>query len=591
MQQDKNNIENQLKQLENKQLPDLSNMDEHWQEMNVLLNHTVTLPPRKRFWKKVTRRTITYMGVAAVVITTSYYAIKISGKNKTNKKIVPAVVLKRNDNDSLQKTAILRQSALVTKPVFANTIPKIKIKPVLHYTQSNRVLTKIKEKSDTVFLQPSVPPVPVNTQAAGQAVEIFYSRLKKPAQQFEIDPAKDTVLFGKQGTILKILANTFVYPDRKPVNVPVHVTLIECYEYADMLAHRLYSLSDNKQLVTGGMINIKAQDKHNNNLKLVSYRPIQLTMPAEKFDPDMQLFLDDASRVPPSKTRDSLQVLSGFSDGTVVNWRAAGQPQGYDNKEKFIHPNKIKLFDVRQSVNRINQKDENIFQVMPDKNISDDKIKQLISNKYNTDVTKLKLKRVENFGAEVKAKNTNVMITKDGFVASDSVMISFDRAVKEGYVSRGDSLAYMIQIKADSLLYVERRRKDSLTFIRQQEFNRTYNFNITGLGWINCDKFYKTDKPTIEFSINVDEDLQQAIGNYTLIFSNLKSIIKGRYQNGQIYFGKLPEGEPVQLVCVVAQNNKALACVQSLKISPQAMAALKFEEITAEAFHQKVEKL
>ncbi|MEI9957198.1 MAG: hypothetical protein WDM90_13055 [Ferruginibacter sp.] len=37
MQQDNNHIENKLRQLENQQLPDLSAMDAHWQQMQAAL--------------------------------------------------------------------------------------------------------------------------------------------------------------------------------------------------------------------------------------------------------------------------------------------------------------------------------------------------------------------------------------------------------------------------------------------------------------------------------------------------------------------------------------------------------------------------
>ena len=44
MQQDKNNIENKLRQLENQQLPDLSQMDGHWKAMGQLLSPGADVP-------------------------------------------------------------------------------------------------------------------------------------------------------------------------------------------------------------------------------------------------------------------------------------------------------------------------------------------------------------------------------------------------------------------------------------------------------------------------------------------------------------------------------------------------------------------
>jgi hypothetical protein len=569
MQQDKNDIENKLRQLDNQQLPDLSHMDEHWQHMNVMLTQTTYTPPKKRYWKKITRRTITYMALAAVVITTSYYAFKTAGNNNRIKKNIPVFTVKKTDAP---------QQAKIT----AQTITVQKTKPVLPKNQI--LVTKLREKSDTVFLKPEATSV----KQVIPSVKNLYSSLKQPSQQFEINPATDTILTGKQGTILKIQANSFVYAGFKIVSKPVRITLIECYEYADILAHQLTTASNDMQLITGGMINLKAEDSDKKTIKLLWNRPVQVSMPAKKFDPDMQLFVNDTRQERLTEQSDSLSDVAG---DIVTNWRPAAQPQGYINTGRFVHPKKIKLFDIRQMVKKVNQETEPVFQVKTSKDISDDKIKQLISSKYDVNFNKIKLHRVDFFGEEAKAKNTNVMVTKDGFVTNDSVMISFDRAIKEGYLSRKDSLAFIMQIRADSLLFVEQRKADSILFVKQKEFEGRYNFNITGLGWINCDKFLKGTQPAVEFSINVGADMQQAMSNYNLVFTNIKSVMKGRYENGLVSFGKLPEGEDVKLVCVFEHNNKATACVQSFKISRGVIASLKFEEVTAETFRQKIEKL
>jgi hypothetical protein len=570
MQQDKNDIENKLRQLENQQLPDLSKMDEHWQDMNVMLTQTVYTPPKKRYWKKVTRRTITYMGLAAVVITTSYYAFKTAGNKSSIKKNVPVFTVK--------KTGASQQAKIA-----AQTTTTLKSKPILRKKKNQILTTRIREKSDTVFLKPETTSV----KQLIPSVENLYSSLKQPPQQFEINPARDTILVGQQGTTLKIQANSFIYPDFKKVNQSVRITLIECYEYADMLAHQLTTTSYDRQLITGGMINLKAEDSDKKTLKLIWNRPVQLGMPTKKFDPDMQLFVSDTRQERLSEKSDSL--LIGQRE-IVTNWRPAEQSQAYINTGRFVHPKKIKLFDLRQMVKKVNQQTEPVFFVKTNNDIADDKIKQLISSKYDVDFNKIKLHRVEFFAEETKAKNTNVMVTKDGFFANDSISINFDRAVKEGYLSTKDSLAFVMQVKADSLLFVEKRKADSILFVKQEEFEGRYNFSITGLGWINCDKFFTGTQPRVEFSINVGTNMEDAMSNYNLVFTNIKSVMKGRYENGHVSFGKLPEGEDVKLVCVLEHNNKAMACVQSFKISRGIIALLKFEEVTAETFRQKIEK-
>jgi hypothetical protein len=566
----------------------------HWQQMDALLNQPIPGPPKKRFWKKITRRTITYMGVAAVVITTTYYAVITAGKKNAAKKNTATLTIKKNDTTRQQSKVLQQPVVLVNKSVEATDITaltnRVKIKPAIKY-RSNTSLIKIKQNSDTVFLPVTPINIVENTPALHDAIENFYNRLKQPYQQFKINADRDTLLFADDGTVLKIPANAFMDVNKRPASYPITIQLIECYQYANMLANNLTTSCNNQQLVTGGMINIKALDAANNPLQLFYNRPIQLSMPAEKFDADMQLFVADTRQATSSTTPQFMGDTATLANKNAINWRAAGQPQGYTTTSRFIHPNKIKLFDVRQAMTGATQKTAAVYLVKTNKNIDDNKIKQLISSKYFTDIEKVKLQRVQNFGNEVKGKNTNVMITKEGFVAGDSVMISFEKAVKEGLLSTADSFAFVKQVRADSLLFAAQKRKDSIAFVKQKEFERTYNFDITSLGWINCDKFYKADVPKIEFTINVDASLGNAMGNYNLVFTNIKSVIKGHYKNGRIHFGTLPLGEPVQLVCVAAQNNKAIACIKSFKIAPDVFASLQFTEITPEEFIQKLVKL
>lgn len=571
MQQD-NNFNERLKLLENQQLPDLSNMDDHWKEMSALLGTAANIPPRKRRWKRITRRTITYMGVAAVVITTTYYALRTGASSNKLKKNIPAA--KYQKSETKPQPVIAKQTATLPKPTAVNNK-----KP------NHLLVARVRQVSDTVFLKPaaSSPGTDIPTLAN------LYNSLKQPVQQFEIDPERDTMLRGLQGTTLKIQAHSFVYTNSEPVKGPVRIKLLECYSYTDMLAHQLSTASYDRQLVTGGMINLQAEDINKRIVELNFGRPVELSMPAKEFDPAMQLFTNEPLRIRLTEKSDSLTTVPSE---TVTNWLPAGQKQDYVNTSyNFVRPKRIKLFDIRQSVKGANQQAEPVFLIKTDKHITDEKIKELIGTKYYTDINKIKLQRVQVFSNDEKAKNTNVVITKDGFMATDSVMISFESAAKSGLLSVEDSLSFVQQVRADSLMYAEKRKADSILFVKQKEFDGRYNFSINGLGWINCDKFYNGSQPKVEFTINVGTNMEEAMSNYTLIFTNMKSVMKGRYQNGQVSFGKLPEGEDVKLVCVTENNNKAMACVQSFKISRNIIASLKFEEITAESFRQKIEKL
>ena len=65
MQQDNNDIENKLRQLENQQLPDLSNMDKHWQATQQLLKDSESPSEKNSVFKQHAKKLLL---AASVVI-------------------------------------------------------------------------------------------------------------------------------------------------------------------------------------------------------------------------------------------------------------------------------------------------------------------------------------------------------------------------------------------------------------------------------------------------------------------------------------------------------------------------------------------
>ena len=106
MQQDNNNMDKKLKQLENQSLPDLSKMDEHWENMKSSLQPGGSLPKSKS--NKRIFRWIVAASLAGIAFFITY-----------------KFVFKKNDtNITLQKTdPVLNSGSL------ADTLPTIKFIP------------------------------------------------------------------------------------------------------------------------------------------------------------------------------------------------------------------------------------------------------------------------------------------------------------------------------------------------------------------------------------------------------------------------------------------------------------------------------
>lgn len=113
------------------------------------------------------------------------------------------------------------------------------------------------------------------------------SRENIPAQEFEIDPSKDTTLLLKGGTTISILKGTFAE------NGTVKLTVKEAITVNDIVMGGLTTMSDGKPLQSGGMIFI---DGEQNGKQPVILKPIEISIPTKDFNPGMLLFRGEMTR-------------------------------------------------------------------------------------------------------------------------------------------------------------------------------------------------------------------------------------------------------------------------------------------------------
>ncbi|MDB5201811.1 MAG: hypothetical protein JWQ27_1220 [Ferruginibacter sp.] len=565
---------------------------QHWNDMAKILGRRPG--PKKSFHKRTIRRVISYLGLLAIITTVTYFSVNTKRVTKVSNST--AQYLPQRRTKQLQKVQVLPAFPLtVSAPLLVRPKKKLRV--------SHSIIRVV---SDTIFQQrpetySKIIPAP-NPGAGGIAVRNFLQEIKAPAQIFKINPLHDTMLFGSQGTVIKIQARSFVDSLNRLVQTPVIFELTECYNYADMLAHDLATTSGDAPLVSGGMLCLQAFSA-DYALKILPSKPVQVAMPRENYDSEMQLFVaklpTNLSAYPVLKVKpkavyveDSKKSDSSiFNPNAAINWQPAGQLQAYQNKTAFVSRRYIKLFEVRQQVKTMEQQDNRHFIVSLNTSIPDEKVKLLLSNRYAIDLHKISLQKVAAFDDKKRAKNTGVILTKTGFVAGDSMMMLFELALKEKIVFEKDSLAFMKLIEQDRVNYLERIRKDSIAFVRQQEFDNAYRFDITGLGWINCDKFRRNDLERFEFSLSLPPGIDRRYGNFKIVFKNQRTILPGYEMNGRISFGKVPLNEPVQLVCIAENNGRAIVCLKNLIVTPAEVEKLSFEFMTPEQFKARLAKL
>jgi hypothetical protein len=126
-------------------------------------------------------------------------------------------------------------------------------------------------------------PEPVSTSLKNHYPE-------KPSQYFVIDPNRDTVIIGNEGTRLFFESGSLMSAKK------VQIELKEFYSLGDYMKNALPTISNGKMILTGGSIYLNAIE-NNSSKKRVNInqdKGVAAEFKLGKDDPDMQIFVKDS---------------------------------------------------------------------------------------------------------------------------------------------------------------------------------------------------------------------------------------------------------------------------------------------------------
>ncbi|HMD00188.1 MAG TPA: hypothetical protein VKH37_08535, partial [Ferruginibacter sp.] len=203
MQQD--NFRNALQRIDNQQLPDLSQMDQHWEDMQQLLAAGAVNKP-------VIPTRYKWLAAAAVLCLLGLFGWK---KGWFNGSPDPAqqkqeVVIQPNTQPQQQIDTVTNTNTI---PVPINVQPVIPVVKTFVPTRVEKIIPGIKKQEQIIpespqhnFVANTVNAKDVE-KANQQLMQQFWNQLQKKPQQFVIDNHYDAVLKGEEGTTVSIPAN------------------------------------------------------------------------------------------------------------------------------------------------------------------------------------------------------------------------------------------------------------------------------------------------------------------------------------------------------------------------------------------------
>ena len=610
MQSESNHIDNFFRRKEAVSIADKSNVDAHWRQMQEMLR----LQPAPKISKTINYKI--FLQYAAITLLIAAGLFLVFQNNKDNKSITIKPSNEKNNLPSLTITDRHVSDSLTPIPTNRN-----EIKLVTGINQEEKKTIRKKEISNELKVEPThekfLPPDNKSLVVAKEEIKHdnegvfkkFNADISKQADHFIINPSSDTTLTCKEGTTVFIPANTFQTLGGKAISGLVTISVKEFYTIADIISNNLATTSNGKQLITGGMLNISAI-ANDQPLQIKQDAFIDLKIPTRVFNSDMQLFTGVENAVTFTSVNEEKSILKGIVDTVTktiqiesvskgssstdtaaffnkgINWIPAGQQQFFiDDKKK-----EITLFDVQDNSRVVYRGNRSIakYLIPYDCPLTVDEMETILRSKYGKWYDNIKVRRAWK---PLSKKNRVTYPTDwvhDEYFVGDSLVIPLKYAMRRKMITREDSLRYEMEFKKKYEEAVKRGNayKD---FVLKKN---AYDFRITGLGWINCDRFLKYPPGRLsEFYVKTPEGYESTYFASMLLFENSRSAMAGSWDlSGRISFPKIPLGETVNLVCLGAKDGKMYASVQQFSVERDPKIVLKLEEITPEEFKEKLSR-
>jgi hypothetical protein len=571
MQQDKNDIEEKLRQLDNQQLPDLSRMDEHWESMKAALQPAIPNNGNRKKW----------FGLIGLLLLSGTIALFLTrkpasppGESKLAEKEQKVTTVNNAILPDSSAQIIIPVKAVVMNAGKNDPAKKILVKPAAKWNEIDLPLQLTKDSTLTT----------VNPNAQKILNELLSSFAKK-AEQFIIDNRKDTVLFAEEGSSLFIPAGSL------GGNSNVKILLKEFYKTSDIVLNKLSTTSDGDQLITGGMLHISAS---------VNDKPVDV-LPGKS----IKWFLPDTS-----KQMEQMQLFKGeLKKAGDINWINTGQ--GFGRPGNFMEAWVLDLRNEPYKTKEVRKGTIGFFAVSDNKKLSNAELKSTLKDKYGYYKVKIRRsstgdglfkrfirrnwRKYDGIGDSAwinkeqadryRLPSTQVRISQDylGLLGNRTVSV-----LNRGRISPKVTLDRTGNPGGDTQEVYGDRSADFQNGLNLLQ--KKYSVDINSLGWINCDRFYNDRREKISYYV----DLQDTAINYftMMVFSEMRSVMTGFISGNKVQFSKVPVGETVKIISIgIDRKGETVMAMQETKISKKGLTGLPFESAAAPEIRSSLKKM
>lgn len=436
------------------------------------------------------------------------------------------------------------------------------------------------------------------------------SVLSPITEKFQIQASEESVLKGKKGTSLYIPANSFQFDDGTVPKEHITIEIKECLSLTDMIFENLHTISDDQILETNGMIYLNAE-ADGKKLSIKKGKAIVIAFQKNGLDKEMDLFyefkLNDSVKtwIPDYKFFETKSVQETAIE--IDNLDLVGEDIGYE----FEYPIEMTddLYDygywislrtaIFDELKLIDSEETVVEYIENPKNIDSVNAHLFYKNNWHADfdfhINKqgkmYNLRPNKDMGLTYNRKA--LKIAKELFESLPPFDIeSYKRDItNDWYYSLGIMSGRSINWKR----YKQKFRNQYADYTNQaiqkidQNTLQYYMFSATEMGWINCDRFWDLeDSEKTDFIVKTNNTTETRI---QIIFKDVKSIMTGTYENGDLVFKNIPKGKEIKIIGISYSNGKPTLAVGESITDSKNFELNDFKEFTLDQLEMELNKL
>lgn len=432
----------------------------------------------------------------------------------------------------------------------------------------------------------------------------LYKALDKRAERFTIRADRDTTLTCKEGTTLKIDANSFVNKRTgEPITGSVTVRVKEYYQMDDILNSGLHTMSSTGILETGGMLYVDAK-ANGRSAKLAKGKPMAIGMPYDTEKEGMRLFngkMRNGEMVwvpaeppapapaPPVITEDVLdeiehtEIVPDYPEDEIIELVEEPEEVVNSDEQLFVIVEEMPQFPGGEAeLMRYLGQNVRYPQLAREMGISGRVYARFVVNKDGSigDVTILR-------GIHPSCDNEVIRVLQGmpkwspGKQRGKAVPVQYTIPVRFGL--RGGGYRY----ETNDVEYAE--EFESTTTDENLEEKTTddiqrYVFSTTEMGWINCDRWSRETGPKVAVTLNIDKSIP---ADAKLVFQDERIIMPVSNNQGVLSFLNVPVGKKAKLVAFKYEDGKTWMSVSDVVVRQNsapidvAFAAVTMAELKA----------